>query len=366
MEQEKSALVIRRLNSVRAGMKKAGTDIFIVNKAENKQYLTTFRPDDNTVIITPERNYLLTDFRYIEAAADHLSPEYEIIETRTGYGVFDFITDLLADGTGKSVGIEKETVSWSYAQELSRRIPKAEFVSFDGLVENIRRIKDDVELSYIREAEHIGDQAFSYILGEIRPGVSEREIALKLEMKMRELGAEGLSFPTIAVSGARTSLPHGEPTDKLIENGDLLTMDFGCRYNGYCSDMTRTVGVGHLDDEQKKIYEIVLRAQKTTCEAIHAGMTGREIDAVARDIITAEGYGDYFGHSLGHGVGLEIHEAPTASSRNEDIFRPNMLITIEPGIYLPKKFGVRIEDLSIVRDSDIIILSESEKELIIL
>jgi len=161
-------------------------------------------------------------------------------------------------------------------------------------------------------------------------------------------------------------MPHAHPTEALIQDGDFVTMDFGCVYEGYCSDMTRTVAVGKVTEEQRKVYDIVLRAQRAACEAIRPGMTGRQADAAARDIITAEGYGEFFGHSLGHGVGLEIHEAPTASPRSDEVFEENMLITIEPGIYLPKKFGVRIEDLSIVADSAIINLVMSEKELIIL
>ena len=234
------------------------------------------------------------------------------------------------------------------------------------MLEEIRAVKDDTELSAIAMAEKIGDRAFSYILGEIKPGVSEKEIALKLELKMRELGASGLSFDTIVVSGERTSMPHGEPSDKLIENGDFVTMDFGCIFNGYCSDMTRTVAVGSVTDEQRDIYNVVLRAQKTTCDAIKAGMKGSEVDAVARKIISDAGYGECFGHGLGHGVGLEIHEAPTANTRSEEILKPKMLVTIEPGIYIPKKFGVRIEDLSIVTENGIINLTGSEKELIIL
>lgn len=254
----------------------------------------------------------------------------------------------------------------SFAEKLMSVLPDIDLEKSDGLIEKLRAVKDEIELENLKIAERIGDEAFSYILNEIRPGISEKQIALMLELKMRALGAEALSFDVICVSGARTSLPHGRPSDKHIEKGDFVTMDFGCKYNGYCSDMTRTVAVDHVSGEQRELYELVLEAQLAACRGAHAGMRASEVDALARNIIEAAGYGKFFGHGLGHGTGLEIHEAPTANPRSEELLKTGMMLTIEPGIYIPEKFGVRIEDLSIVDDSDIIILSESEKDLIIL
>lgn len=365
MTDEKYKLLQRRIEAAEKSMVERGINTLLIVNDNNKKYLSDFDSTSYTLIISSDENYIVTDFRYIEAAQD-LEPLYKAEETEPGHSLFDFLKELAEKNGDMKLGIESTTVTLDFYEKLRKTLRGKKLYKSDGLIENIRTVKDKEELSNIARAEKIGDEAFSYILGVIRPGLTEKEIALRLELKMRELGAEGLSFETICVSGARTSMPHGRPSDKKIENGDFVTLDFGCTFNGYCSDMTRTVGVGSVSDEQKKIYDIVLRAQTTACEGIHAGMTGRQADALARDIIAAEGYAECFGHGMGHGVGLEIHESPTANPSSLDIFRSGMLITIEPGIYLPEKFGVRIEDLSIVRDSDIIILSESRKELIIL
>lgn len=361
-ELEKKRLLEERLAAFRAAISSEGIEAAIVTKEENKYYLSMFHSTSYEIVVDSEKAYLLTDFRYAEAASA-LDGVYEVIITNANYSILEF----LKERGYSNVGLEFKNATIDYYARIESALPEeAAIISFDGMLEEIRAVKDDTELSSIAMAEKIGDQAFSYILGEIKPGVSEKEIALKLEMKMRELGASGLSFDTIVVSGERTSMPHGEPSDKLIENGDFVTMDFGCVFNGYCSDMTRTVAVGSVTDEQRKVYDIVLNAQKTTCDAIKAGMKASEVDAVARKIISDAGYGECFGHGLGHGVGLEIHEAPTANPRSSEILKPKMLVTIEPGIYIPKKFGVRIEDLSIVTENGIINLTGSEKDLIIL
>lgn len=363
MEQfEKKHLLRERISAFRAAMLSEGIEASIVTKEENKYYLSMFHSTSYELIFDSKNAYLLTDFRYAEAASA-LADVYEVIITNSNYSILEF----LKDHGVKNVGLEFKNATVDYYSRIEDALPDdASIYAMDGIIENIRAVKDDTELSCISAAEKIGDSAFSYILGEIKPGISEKEIAFKLEMKMRELGASGLSFDTIVVSGERTSMPHGEPSGKLIENGDFVTMDFGCVFNGYCSDMTRTVGVGSITDEQRDIYNIVLHAQKATCDAIKAGMKASDADAVARNIISDAGYGKCFGHGLGHGVGLEIHEAPTANPRSSEILKPNMLVTIEPGIYIPKKFGVRIEDLSIVTENGIINLTGSDKELIIL
>ena len=361
MDQEQISILTARLNKVKRGLEEKHIDMMLVSKEENKNYLSMFYSTAFEIIITQEKNYLLTDFRYIEAACG-LEPLYEVVQVTAEYGLYEF----LAEKKPMALGLELSCVTVNVYNKITSRLEKCGIIKADGIVEKSRIVKDPQELEKIRMAANIADEAFSYILGEIRPGVSEKEIAWLLERKMRESGASGLSFDTICASGLRSSMPHAHPAEALIQDGDFVTMDFGCVYEGYCSDMTRTVAVGKVTEEQRKVYDIVLRAQRAACEAIRPGMTGRQADAAARDIITAEGYGEFFGHSLGHGVGLEIHEAPTASPRSDEVFEENMLITIEPGIYLPKKFGVRIEDLSIVADSAIINLVMSEKELIIL
>lgn len=361
-EDERIRIITRRLAEFRRALSGTGIDMAVVKKEENKFYLSMFHSTAYELVISGDGAWLITDFRYAEAA-QALSDVYDIVITRPDYTVLEFLKEKKA----ASIGLEFKNATVEYFNRLRDALQgSADIVPFDGMIEEIRAVKDEYEQSNIKMAEKIGDEAFSYILGEIKPGISEKEIALKLELKMRELGASGLSFDTIVASGSRSSMPHAEPSEKLIENGDFVTMDFGCIYNGYCSDMTRTVAVGSVSSEQRRIYDIVLRAQTETCAAIRSGMKASDADAVARGIISAEGYGDCFGHGLGHGVGLEIHEAPTAGPRSSDILKPGMLVTIEPGIYIPGRFGVRIEDLSIVTENGIINITGSSKELIIL
>lgn len=227
-------------------------------------------------------------------------------------------------------------------------------------------IKTEHEIECITKAVNIGDACFEHILGFIKVGVSEKQVADEIERFMFSHGAEGLAFDTICVSGVRTNLPHGEPTEKIIENGDFVTMDFGAVVDGYCGDMTRTIAMGCVTEEQRKVYEVVLNAQVTACNMIKAGVNCFDVDKTARDIITKAGYGEFFVHGLGHGVGTLVHESPTLNAKSEEILEENMVVTIEPGIYIPDKFGVRIEDLAIVTSFGIINKVKSKKELIIL
>ena len=227
-------------------------------------------------------------------------------------------------------------------------------------------IKTPDELLKIMKAAAMGDICFSHILEFIRPGMTELEVADEIERTLMGLGAEGLAFPTICVSGVNTTKPHGEPGDKVIEIGDFVTMDFGAVVEGYCGDMTRTIGIGHVSDEQRKVYDIVLRSQLAGLEACRAGVRCSDVDAVSRNIIIDEGYGEYYIHGTGHGVGTEVHEAPTLNARSDEILEEFMPVTVEPGIYLPNKFGVRIEDLAIITTFGIINAVKSQKSLIII
>ncbi len=361
LDRENQDRLARRIRAVRLEMEKKSADAYLVTKKENKYYLSLFKSTSFHLIITKEKNYLLTDFRYIEAAGN-LEPLYEIVETRNGYGLEEFLSGLGL----KNLAMEFDDASVTFFNKLKKALPDTALESFDGVTGKIRSIKDSAELEATKQAEHIGDLAFEYILGEIRPGVSEKEIAFKLEFRMRELGASALSFDTICVSGIRSSMPHGEPTDKLIEKGDLVTMDFGCVFRGYCSDMTRTVAVGSVTDKQRRVYETVLEAQKAAAEAMRPGVSAADVDKAARDVIDQAGFKGFFGHSLGHGTGLEIHETPFASPVSSDILQAGMTLTDEPGIYIPGEFGVRVEDLCTITENGIINFTESEKELIIL
>ena len=234
------------------------------------------------------------------------------------------------------------------------------------MIEKLRMIKTDDEIRTIRRAAEIADEAFSHILTFIKPGVTELEVSNELEFFMRRLGASESSFDTIVASGKRSALPHGVATGKTIENGDMVTLDFGALYDGYVSDITRTVAVGEPTEELKKIYHIVLEAQMRACSALKPGMTGKEADAVARDYIKDHGYGEAFGHSTGHGIGLEVHEGPGLSFRSDTVLKPGMVVTVEPGIYVPGLGGVRIEDDVLITEDGCELLTSSPKELIIL
>jgi len=279
------------------------------------------------------------------------------------------INSLMKKHNAKSLAVESMDMTLSRMSFLEKKFPDIEFIKSDELSNNIydmRTIKSTEEIEKIHKAQKIAEKAFDEILGFIRPGVTEREIALKLDNCMLENGAEGLSFETIALAGANTSMPHGVPGNYKVKNGDFVLMDFGAVYDGYHSDMTRTVCVGQPSEKMGKIYDIVLKAQLEALKKVKSGITGSELDGYARDIIDESGYGDFFGHSLGHGVGMEIHEFPTASSKSETILKENMVVTVEPGIYLPGEFGVRIEDFVVVTENSHQNLTNCPKKLIIL
>jgi Xaa-Pro aminopeptidase len=248
-----------------------------------------------------------------------------------------------------------------YAKEI-----ESELVPFSGIIEKLRLIKTDAEIKILKVAADIADAAFKHILDFLRPGKTELEVSNELEFFMRRAGATSSSFDTIVASGYRSALPHGVASDKVIEAGDIVTMDYGCYYNGYVSDITRTVAVGEPDAKLKEIYDIVLEAQLLGMAGIKPGMTGREADAITRDYITEKGYGEYFGHSTGHGIGLEIHEGPGLSMKSDVILEPGMVVTCEPGIYIPGLGGVRIEDDTLITKDHNEALTHSTKELIIL
>lgn len=335
--------------------------LLIIGK-ENRLYLSGFHSSDCAVIITETKDYLLTDFRY-EQAAREICPDFELILISKNKQLPDAIKSLGIT----QLGIEFKTINVALYNMLANVLGGPERIANgDGLVEGLRMIKDEKELSDIAEAEALGDKCFEHILSKLCPGITEKQIALEIEFFLRENGASSLSFETICVSGERSALPHGMPSDKPFEKGDFITLDYGCILNDYCSDMTRTVAIGPISDFQKEVYQIVLNAQLAGCSALRSGLPCSEGDLSARRIIEDAGFGEYFGHGLGHGVGLAIHEAPTLNTTSEEVLAKNMVITIEPGIYIPGQFGIRIEDLAFVTDFGIIIKSQSPKELIIL
>lgn len=338
-------------------------DCALITSDVNRRYFTGMKSSDGVVLVFRDKAYLIIDFRYIEKARATVVCA-EVIEQKK---LFSQISELLLERNAKTMAIESETMTVSNLNRYKNALKEIEVDDSDSLsnaISLLRAVKDEEELNCIRKAQEIAEKAFEEILGFIKPGVTEREIALELNRRMFLHGAEDLSFETIALSGANTSMPHGVPSDKKVENGDFVLMDFGAVYNGYHSDMTRTVCVGEPDEDMKKVYNIVLQAQEACLEAAHAGMTGSELDKIARDIIEDAGYGDCFGHSLGHGVGLEIHEKPNASPNCDTILKAGAVVTVEPGIYLSGKFGVRIEDFVILTEKGNINLTKCAKNIL--
>ncbi len=327
------------------------------------RYLTGFDYEDGGVLLTANNAYLLTDSRYIEAAREAVQGMHCV----SCSGIMKTVNTLLGENGIQRLYVESGI---SLAQFHRLQTLQVEVVADDTLenaLSTARLIKDAEEIACLKQAQAITEKGFDHILPYIKAGVTEKQVALELEFYMRQNGADGVSFPFIVVSGANTSRPHGVPTDKPIENGDFVTMDFGALYHGYHADMTRTVAVGEVTDTQKHVYETVLRAQKAALNGIRAGVSGKEADAFARDIIKAAGYGESFGHGTGHGVGVEIHEAPRLSPlANERPLCAGTVVTVEPGIYLEGQFGVRIEDMVLVTENGNENLTEAKKELIIL
>lgn len=354
-----------RVTAMRQKFAEKKIDAAIVGKPENVGYLSGFTGTAGMLLITHETAYLLTDFRYVEQAKAQ-APGFEVVQQNARGAAVD-MAELLAKHGAKTVGFEGDYLTYDLFETFRKEFDgRFALVTVTGLTETIRQVKDEQEVAAMRQAAVIADQAYEHILKFIQPGLTERQVALELEFVMKRAGASGLAFDTIVASGVRSALPHGVASDKVIQSGDLVTMDFGAVYNGYRSDMTRTVMVGEPTDEQRKIYEIVLEAQKRGVAAARAGMTGKELDAVCRDYITEQGYGEQFGHSTGHGVGRYIHEGPSLSVRGDVLLRPGMVVTIEPGIYLPGWGGVRIEDMVLITADGCERLSQSPKDLIIL
>lgn len=320
-------------------------------------YYSGFTSQDAYLVISKQRRMLITDSRYTVQAREQ-AEGFDIVDIKEGWEkIFREIPE-------EHICFEEARMSVAEYSRLKNNAPGKIFVKSQELIDKPRRIKDKDELKLIAEAEKIGDDAFSHMLKFIKAGMTEREIALELETHMKRSGASGLSFETIAASGIRSSMPHGTATDKVLENGDFLTLDFGCVYKGYCSDMTRTVVVGKANERQREIYNIVLQAQKEALDGIYSGIPCNEADYIARGIIADAGYSDNFGHSLGHGVGIEIHEAPFFSPSSHDILTDGNVMSVEPGIYIDGFGGVRIEDLIAVDDGKIINMTHSPKELI--
>lgn len=335
----------------------------LISSDVNRRYFTGMKSSAGTVLAFRDAAYLLIDFRYIEKARATVKTA-RVIEQKK---LTEQLTELLHRHNAKNIAVEAKNMTVSMLNAYKKELNEFEINDTDMLsneISALRAVKDEEELSCIRKAQEIAEKAFESILGFIKEGVTERQIALELDRQMLLNGAEAISFETIALVGTNTSMPHGVPSDKKVKKGEFVLMDFGAVYNGYHSDMTRTVCIGEPDDEMKKVYATVLEAQTACLEKAHAGMTGSELDKIARRIIEEAGYGENFGHSLGHGVGLEIHEPPNASPNNQNTLRAGAVVTIEPGIYLEGRFGVRIEDFVILTENGNVNLTKCAKNIL--
>ena len=339
-----------------------GIDALLVAKPENRAYLTGFTGSAGYVLVSRDLALLLTDFRYVEQAAEQ-APDFTVKDFAPS--LHDALQQALGENKLLRLGFESEFVTFGNYQGFAEKL-QVELVPQTGVVEKLRMVKDAEELSYMRQAANIAEEALKLTLPKIKAGVTEAFVALELEIAMRRLGAERVAFDFIAASGPRSSLPHGRASERVMQAGDFLTLDFGAVYNGYCSDMTRTFVIGAPTPEQIKIYGIVLDAQLAALSVIKPGLLGKDVDKVARDVISAAGYAERFGHGLGHGIGRAVHEGPSAGTKGEDALQPNMVITVEPGIYIPDWGGVRIEDMVVVTPSGCENFYSFSKELIVL
>ncbi len=354
-----------RLDRARNLLDQHQVDALLVVKAErldspNLRYLTGFTGTTGAVLITPREALLLVDFRYVEQARAE-APELEVVQVPRQAS--EALAEIVRGREIRRLGFEPDGLTVRQHDELARLLQPAQMVPVEG-VDRLRWVKDPPEVDRIRRAAQVADAAFQHILGFLRPGVSERDVATELEFFMRRHGAEREAFSSIVASGARSSLPHGRASDKLLAAGDFVTVDFGAVVDGYHSDCTRTVVLGRATDRQREIYDLVLRAQTGALQGLRPGLTGKDADALARQIIADAGHGEHFGHGLGHGVGLAIHEGPTLSPREEAVLQAGMVVTVEPGVYLPGWGGVRIEDLVVLTPDGCEVLTRAPKQLV--
>lgn len=340
-------------------------DAIIITNEKNQKYISGFDFTDGFVIVTSDDCFVLTDFRYIEAAKENVFEGVKVIQIDQHAPDVDVIS-LLDKNSVNVIAYEETSLSCAeFAKYSTGMLSKYKLIPSDGAIGKMRRVKDADEIALTIRAQEIADAAFEHILGYITPDRTELDIALELEFYMRSQGAKSVSFDTIAVSGSASSRPHGVPQKRKLEKG-FLTMDFGALYNGYCSDMTRTVCIGRPTEEMRHVYDTVLSAQLAALDEYAVGKTGAELDMVARRIITDAGYGENFGHGLGHGVGMDIHEAPFVNQKGLAPMEIGNIVTCEPGIYIEGKFGVRIEDMVIFTESGPLNITHSPKNLIII
>jgi Xaa-Pro aminopeptidase len=350
-----------RLERLRSSMETGGWPALLVSNPVNVSYLSGFTGSFAFLLLTCGRDILLTDSRYLEQARGE-AEALEVLDT--GPSVWRQVESLLAAEGIVRLALEADHLTLEAFDRLRQVVAgKVALEAVLSPVADLRRVKDGEELASLIAAARLADKAFEHILGFIAPARSEQEIALELEHYMRENGAQRIAFEVIVASGSRSALPHGKAGGKLLAPGDAVVLDFGCVLNGYCSDLSRTVFLGRPNEEQRHVYQAVLAAQGRALAGLRAGISGHEADALARDYLAAEGLAGFFGHGLGHGVGREVHESPRLKAEAEEILKAGMVVTVEPGVYLAGRFGVRIEDVAVIEDGGCRNLTGSSKQL---
>ena len=339
-------------------------DALLLTSVYNRLYAAQYRVAEGVAVVTREGAYYFTDSRYIEAAEKNLKG-FTVRMTHPGSSEIERINEVIGEHTIKKLGFEENDMTYGDYLRYNEAL-HAVLVPMQAKIDAFRATKEPWEIELMRKAQAITDQTFSELCKIIQAGMTEKELEAELLYRLYKHGAEGPSFDPIVVSGPNTSLPHGVPGERKLEFGDFITMDFGCIYGGYCSDMTRTVALGFVSEEMDKVYKTVLKAQLAGIAATKAGVAGRDIDGAARKVIADAGYGDYFGHGYGHSLGILIHEAPNANTRTDQPMPAGAVVSAEPGIYLPGKFGVRIEDVTVITETGCEVLTKSPKNLIIL
>ncbi|OQB23309.1 MAG: putative peptidase [Firmicutes bacterium ADurb.Bin182] len=353
----------KRWEKLTEHINKKGLDAMLVTSMINARYFSGFTGDNVTLLITGEKRILFTDFRYTIQAKIQSENFFDVREVQKSREIEALADEIKALGL-KRVGFEEQTVSVGRFEEW--KCFPCEFVPASEMLAEIRLIKSADEIENIVKAQNISDDAFLDILGRMKPGMTEKEVAVELEYRIKNGGADDIAFDIIVASGENGALCHAVPGLRKLAYGDLVVMDFGSKLNGYCSDMTRTVAIGEPSKKLCEIYRIVYEAQSIALDALKPGISCKALDAAARDYIASFGYGECFGHSLGHGFGLEVHEGPAASSRSEEVLKPGMTVTVEPGIYIEGLGGVRIEDCCIVTEDGHINPVTASKELLII
>ncbi|MFT3951484.1 MAG: aminopeptidase P family protein [Oscillospiraceae bacterium] len=354
---------MNRLERLRAAVPTAA-DCFLITDAVNRRYFTGMKSSAGTLAVFRDAAYLIIDGRYYEKAKSSVTGCEVVLQKK----LYDQLGVLFSRHNTRRAAVEIDTVTLRECAALKKELPVklSDGGELSDVINAMRMIKTPEEIAHITAAQRIAERAFAALLPEIRAGVTERALALKLDFLMLSGGAEALSFDTIALTGAATSMPHGVPSERVVKNGDFVLLDFGAVVNGYHSDMTRTVCAGEPTEKMRAVYDTVLAAQEAGLAAVRAGVCAGDADKAARDVIAKAGWGDCFGHSLGHGVGLEIHEAPNLTPAGKAVLAPGMVVTVEPGIYLPKEFGVRIEDFVVVTETGGENLTLCPKELLCL